>query len=133
MWVTRTLDMWVTRMWVISKGGDDAPALRTTCRFGEVEYRWVSEDTWTYSTILSPEVLLPAASGAGRTGRGGDASAPPRLACPPGSALDLVLDGVDTLARVELGGRLLATTSNFHRCESRAVGLAACTACVGAG
>jgi hypothetical protein len=36
--------------------------------------------------------------------------------CPDGVALDVVLDGVDTLADVLLGAHLLARLANFHRC-----------------
>lgn len=35
--------------------------------------------------------------------------------CPPGVALDLVLDGVDTAATVYLGGMELVRVANFHR------------------
>ncbi|WP_329373105.1 glycoside hydrolase family 2 protein [Streptomyces sp. NBC_00669] len=57
----------------------------------ETEVAWVGRADWTYETAL------------------------PRLDGPGHERTDLVFDGLDTVAEVRLGGRVLGTTRNMHR------------------
>jgi beta-mannosidase len=57
----------------------------------EAELAWAHRADWRYATTLAAE---PAA---------------------PGERVDLVFDGLDTVAAVELGGHLLGRVANMHR------------------
>ncbi|WP_282947984.1 glycoside hydrolase family 2 protein [Cellulomonas endometrii] len=57
----------------------------------EAALRWLHDTDWTYERALT---LAPAS---------------------PGERVDLVLDGVDTVGTVALGGRVLGSTANMHR------------------
>lgn len=64
-------------------------------RFNEVKYRWVSLDTWTFEkTFTVPADFLQQKN------------------------VDLLLNGVDTVADVVVNGKLVGTVQNFHRCGS---------------
>lgn len=87
-----------------------APAPAPTPRFNERDYRWVALETWTFSTNFDvPACMLQATPGTAASG----APYAPGMATPP--AVDLLLEGVDTVADVVLNGRLLARVANFHR------------------
>eukprot|EP00884_Botryococcus_braunii_P002498 jgi/Botrbrau1/12249/Bobra.0361s0012.2 len=61
-------------------------------RFNEVKYRWVSLDTWTFErTFNVPADILQHTN------------------------VDLLLNGVDTVADVLVNGKPVGTTQNFHR------------------
>jgi beta-mannosidase len=61
-------------------------------RYNELETRWVSDDTWTYSR---------------------DFVATPQQAASP--AADLLFKGLDTFAAVSLNGDVILRADNFHR------------------
>lgn len=74
--------------------------LRPAPSFGELETRWVAHDTWTFEAEFdaAPDILER-------------------------SNVDLVLNGVDTFASVELNGQQVASLENFHRRGAGAGGL----------
>lgn len=61
-------------------------------RENELQYRWVSEDTWTFSRNiqLTHDHLIH-------------------------HAIELVFEGLDTVADVSFNGHLVLQTANFHR------------------
>ena len=73
---------------------DFTKSIAVLCRYGELESRWVMQDTWTFSTSWP----------------GKDTS----------SLLDrdtvlLRLGGIDTVADIYFNGKLLAKVDNYHR------------------
>jgi beta-mannosidase len=62
------------------------------CRYNDRNYKWVADETWSYQAefSVSPEIL----------GR---------------SRVDLVLEGVDTVAEVYVNDWLVGKLNNAHR------------------
>ncbi|KAK9829297.1 hypothetical protein WJX72_005014 [[Myrmecia] bisecta] len=61
-------------------------------RFAEIDERWAADEVWTYEHIFDRPSKLEAHS-----------------------AVDLVMDGIDTVANIYLNGQLVAATRNAHR------------------
>ena len=81
------------------------------CRMNELVLRWVTFETWTYTA------MLPSAAGGSSGNQTG--AADPLLGCvvknPRHQELLLLFDGLDTVADVYVGGRLVLQARNFHR------------------
>jgi hypothetical protein len=73
-------------------------------RFNELRFRWAAVEPWTFTTSFELPALIDHV---------GDRPSARLGSC--GCGLDLLLEGVDTLAQVLLNGRKLARLSNFHR------------------
>ena len=83
----------------------------------ELVLRWVTFETWTYTA------MLPSAAGGSSGNQTG--AADPLLGCvvrnPRHQELLLLFDGLDTVADVHVGGRLVLQARNFHRWVFHAV------------
>ena len=79
----------------------------------ELVLRWVTFETWTYTA------MLPSAAGRGGGNSNQTGAADPLLGCvvknPRHQELLLLFDGLDTVADVYVGGRLVLQARNFHR------------------
>ena len=79
----------------------------------ELVLRWVTFETWTYTAMLPSA----AAGGGGASSQTG--AVDPLLGCvvknPRHQELLLLFDGLDTLADVYVGSKLVLQTRNFHR------------------
>lgn len=74
--------------------------MRPSCRYGELESRWVALDTWTFTLQFS-----------------GNESGMPDLL--QKQQVLLQLGGIDTFGTVTLNGKVLLKPNNFHRCEQQ--------------
>jgi beta-mannosidase len=67
-----------------------------SCSYGESFYRWVADETWTFSTTFNsndPDIAPAVAS----------------------RAVQLRFYGLDTFATVQLNGKEVLAANNFHR------------------
>lgn len=66
------------------------------CSYGEAYYRWIADETWTFSTTFNSS----------------DPDIAPAMAS---SAAQLRFYGLDTFAAVQLNGKDVLAANNFHR------------------